>query len=167
MSTDAAPEALPPEDTESTVIPLGPRLSVVEDKPTIPDAEAIVPLAPLPERVKTWVQDTALPWARDLVVPPDIVTEDQPSLRKLHEYGRSGQQVPDKGVLRTVSRVWSLFAIYHAARGALRGWLMARPARAAVFLALLVTTALIPDGRRVLTLALWPAHTAIARLTNN
>ncbi|OLZ51679.1 hypothetical protein BS329_15555 [Amycolatopsis coloradensis] len=129
-----------------------------------PDSEP--PLPPVKERITDFVTNKALPRCRSMFVPPDFITQDRPSLKKVHAYGKHGQQVPDEGLLRLVARAWSWFAMYHEGRGALRGWLMSNPSRACVFVALLITTALIPEGRMVLTWLLWPAHTVIELLTD-
>jgi len=118
------------------------------------------------DRAKAWAEDTAKPWLRDTFSPPDIATKDQPSLQKIRRYGKENTQTPDVPVLRAVSEAWSWIAMYHAARGYTRAWLMERPVRAVVFLALLITASLLPGTRAVLTVLLWPAHTAIELLTN-
>ncbi|MBE1580474.1 hypothetical protein ACFORH_43085 [Amycolatopsis roodepoortensis] len=118
------------------------------------------------DRAKAWTEDVAKPWAKDLFGPPDIATKDRPSLQKLRRYGKENTQTPNVPVLRAASQAWSWIAMYHAARGYTRAWLMERPVRAVVFLALLITASLLPGTRTVLTVLLWPAHTVIELLTN-
>uniref|UniRef100_UPI003F49083E hypothetical protein n=1 Tax=Amycolatopsis sp. CA-293810 TaxID=3239926 RepID=UPI003F49083E len=120
----------------------------------------------LVDRAKTWSEDTAKPWAKGMFGPPDIATKDRPSLQKLRRYGKDNPQTPDVPVLRAASQAWSWIAMYHAARGYTRAWLMERPVRAVVFIALLITASLLPGTRTVLTVLLWPAHTVIELLTN-
>lgn len=98
--------------------------------------------------------------------PPDIWSTDRPALSKLVAYGRHGQQVPDGGVARAAATAWSWFAALNAALGYARAWITERPSRTAVAAALVVLAALIPQTRAVLTVALWPAHTAIDLITD-
>ncbi|UJW36947.1 hypothetical protein L3Q67_45110 (plasmid) [Saccharothrix sp. AJ9571] len=160
--TAAAPT---PHPAEQTI----PNLMIVRDGTApVPAPEAEVSVSRVAElKAKASAKlDPLAKKSRELVVPPDIVTKDLPSLAKIREYGRAGTAVPETGPLRAASKTWSWFAMYHAARGYLRAWLMQRPSRAAVFLALVVLAALIPATRVVLTVLLWPAHQVIELITN-
>jgi hypothetical protein len=157
----ATPPAPPVPLAEQTI----PNLTVVRpDTPQPPP----VPAEPVPsnqDKAKAWLTGTAAPWTREAFVPPDIVRHDRPSLQKLHSYGKDGTQTVD-GPLRLISRAWSWFAMYHAARGYTRAWLIERPIRGVVFATLVIIAAIIPETRAVLTIALWPAHQVIELITD-
>jgi hypothetical protein len=155
---DVAPPPTPLTPAAERTIPT---LTVIR-----PGTEPPTPAPATPASVKSWATGTAAPWLSGMFLPPDIVKQDRPSLQKIHRYGKGGTQTLDNGPLRLVSRAWSWFALYHTARGYLRGWLMERPVRGVVFTTLVITAAYIPETRAVLTVVLWPAHEVIDLLTN-
>ncbi|MFE5565995.1 hypothetical protein ACFQ68_13495 [Amycolatopsis japonica] len=177
-TTDQARRPVPPETDVEKTIPIpairpDTHLSVVPPPDTTGATGPVEDVTGGPDgggspvdRARSWTEGVAKPWAKDLFGPPDIATQDRPSLQKLRRYGKENTQTPDVPVLRAASQAWSWIAMYHAARGYTRAWLMERPVRAVVFLALLITASLLPGTRAVLTVLLWPAHTAIELLTN-
>ncbi len=104
--------------------------------------------------------------ARSEFTPPDIWSKGRPSLLDIVNHGRYGQQVPDEGMARTAARAWSWFAALNAAVAYAWQWVTERPSRTTIAVALVVLSTLVPAARAVLTVLLWPAHTAIELITD-
>lgn len=49
-----------------------------------------------------------LGWVRDTFTPPDIVSKDRPSLRKIWAHADRGEWTTADGVIRNAGRVWAL-----------------------------------------------------------
>jgi hypothetical protein len=78
----------------------------------------------------------------DFVTPPDIWSDDRPSLRKIWLYGVYGRWTAATGPLRVAGAVYaSLAALIHAAAYMVL-WIVERPARFAVAAALVGLTIL-------------------------
>ena len=163
---DARPQVPTPPHLSVVAPPVDERQPTGEPGRDTPPAGGIEPETPLPpmERVLADWRAALLALVKRHFGPPDVWKDDSPSVKKVVNYGRFGQQVPDR--LRPVAVVWSWFAAYHVARGHLRAWLMARPARAVVSTAVVVGVSLTPEGRQVLTYLLWPEHEVIHLITN-
>jgi len=113
----SAAEPARPQDTN--VIPIRHTASVPDPTPPVP---AVVE----PERIKLDID-----W-RDLVQPPDIWSDDRPSLRKLWLYGVYGKWTNVDGVWRTLGAVWATFALGVHAVTYTANWLVERFPRFAV-----------------------------------
>lgn len=115
-------------DHDATVIPLRHTASVPDTM-----TASTAPVTPTPVRYD-------IDW-KDLVQPPDIWSDDRPSLRKIWLYGVYGKWTNVDGVWRVLGAVWAsiALAVHAAAYTAL--WLVERFSRfvaAAVLITLLV-----------------------------
>lgn len=134
-------------------------LRPVADDGTVPGAtEAGPAVQPAPPSL--------LDRAKTEFTPPDIWSKGRPSLLDVVNYGRYGQQVPDEGMARTAARAWSWFAALNAAVAYAWQWVTERPSRTTIAVVLVVLSTLVPAARAVLTVLLWPAHTAIELITD-
>lgn len=104
--------------------------------------------------------------ARTELTPPDIWSKGRPSLLDVVNHGRYGQQVPDEGLARAAAKAWSWFAALNAAVAYVWQWVTERPSRTTIAVVLVVLSTLVPAARAVLTVLLWPAHTAIELITD-
>lgn len=85
------------QDHDATVIPIRHTASV----PDVP----VTPAAPAPERIRREID-----W-RGLVQPPDIWSDDRPSLRKIWLYGVYGKWTNIDGVWRVLGALWASLAL--------------------------------------------------------
>lgn len=123
--------------------------STVEERPTLtvvePVAEAVV--APVPEvpaelpehpvkwalRAGTRVRARGRAWAARTFRPPDLVTQDQPSLAKIWRQATWGEHVSRDGVGRVFAILWAaVVAVPAAVFGGGWAWVHQKPARVVV-----------------------------------
>jgi hypothetical protein len=71
-----------------------------------------------------------------LVTPPDIWSDDRPSLRKIWLYARYGRWTDASGPLRVAGAAWAFVAMAVTTVLYLVGWIFERPARFAIAAAL-------------------------------
>lgn len=126
--------AEPSRVQDATVIPLRNTASV-PDAPAVPAAPPAVPAVPSPVRYD-------IDW-KDLVQPPDIWSDDRPSLRKLWLYGVYGKWTNVDGVWRALGAVWASLALAVHAVAYTTLWLFERFSRFAVTAVLITLLVLV------------------------
>jgi hypothetical protein len=115
------------------------------------EVERVATIHPLPSRATPDPEpvSSALPAVHlpsmsqvgDLIVPPDIWSDDRPSLRKLWLYGVYGRWTRADGVVRVLGALYAtVIAMPFHALTYLANWIVERPAR---FLAAATVAALI------------------------
>lgn len=124
--------AEPSRVQDATVIPLRHTASV-------PDTHA-VPAPPAVPTVSPVRYD--IDW-KDLVQPPDIWSDDRPSLRKIWLYGVYGKWTNVDGIWRVLGAIWATIALgVHAVAYTLL-WLFERFSRFAVTAVLITLLVLV------------------------
>jgi len=101
------------------------------------DVERVATIHPLPSRATPDPEPAApaihmpsVSQVADFVVPPDIWSDDRPSLRKLWLYGVYGRWTRADGVVRVLGALYaSLVAMPLHAAAYLGLWVVERPAR--------------------------------------
>jgi hypothetical protein len=107
------------------------RVATVTPLPSraMPDPEPAVPAVPsvsLPSPAQIF----------DFVVPPDIWSDDRPSLRKIWLYAVYGRWTQASGPVRVAGAIYGVVAMAFTTVLYLLAWIVERPARAAVAVAL-------------------------------
>ena len=109
-----------------------------EDSPPIAQSE--------PKSAVTWSDQIGPMWSRIVadVTPPDIVTEDRPSLRKAWAYAAAGEWTTKTGTLRTCGMAYACLAISAKTVLYYLDWIIERPTRLGTALVLFLLFAQFP-----------------------
>lgn len=171
MTQPARPEPTEPEVSSCEPVE-HPHLSPVPDAP----AEQITPEPTEPAEDPSGEQTESTSWqdwafdvadqAREFVTPPDVWTQDRPSLGKVYRYARYSEQLPPTGPARVAAIAYSGVAVSVHALAYTAAWLFERPSRAAIFAGLVTLAAVFSPTRMVLTVLLTPAYYLIELITN-
>lgn len=128
--------AEPSRVQDATIIPLRQTASV-------PDAPAVPTPPPAPAMpVESSPVRYEIDW-KDLVQPPDIWSDDRPSLRKIWLYGVYGKWTNIDGVWRVLGAVWASIALAVHAVAYTALWLTERFSRFAVTAVLITLLVLV------------------------
>lgn len=106
------------------------------------DLERVATVTPLPSRAVPDPEPApavSLPSPAqifDFVVPPDIWSDDRPSLRKIWLYAVYGRWTQASGPVRVLGAIYGVVAMAFTTVLYLLAWVVERPARAAVAAAL-------------------------------
>jgi hypothetical protein len=123
--------AEPSRVQDATVIP-------IRQAASVPDAPAV----PAPPAVPATPVRYDIDW-KDLVQPPDIWSDDRPSLRKLWLYGVYGKWTNIDGIWRILGAIWSTIALAVHAVAYTALWLTERFSRFAVTVVLITLLVLV------------------------
>jgi hypothetical protein len=109
------------------------------------DLERVATVTPLPSRATpdpepaTPALPLSMPSAAqilDFVIPPDIWSDDRPSLRKIWLYAIYGRWTQASGPVRVAGAIYGVVAMAFTTLLYLLAWIVERPARAAVAVAI-------------------------------
>lgn len=177
MTQPARPEPTEPEVSSCEPVE-HPHLSPVPDAPaeqhnpeTEPELDATEPSdeadGEQPESTswQDWLLDIA-DRAREFATPPDVWSEDRPSLGKVYRYARYSEQLPPTGPARVATIAYSGIAVSVHAVAYTVAWLFERTSRAGIFAGLLTLAAVFPPTRMVLTVLATPVYYLIELITN-